>query len=278
MRKLVKLHLEPDHISIWPQKGDEQQAVDEEQELPPVRMWSAADEQQPRIGIPVTAKNLTRTFDLAGEEVHALREVSLKIPAGSLTAIKGPSGSGKTTFLNLVAGLDEPTTGAVHLGEQSLAEMSAQEKIKLCRQQIGFVFQTFGLLPFLSVEENVQVPLRLLYTSPQERQVLVDEVLEMVGLSDRAAHRTYELSGGEQQRVAIARALVKHPTLILADEPTGQLDSLTGASIIALLKEIATQTGVTVVVASHDPNVHEAADWIFELKDGRLVGTVEQTS
>lgn len=277
MRELVKLHLEPDHISVWPQKGDEQQAADEGQELPPVRLWSTADEQRPRVGVPVVAENLTRTFDLAGEEVRALREVNLEIPAGSLTAIKGPSGSGKTTFLNLVAGLDEPTTGAVHLGEQSLAEMSAQEKIELCRQQIGFVFQTFGLLPFLSVEENVQVPLRLLYTSPQERQVLVNEVLEMVGLSDRAAHRTYELSGGEQQRVAIARALVKHPTLILADEPTGQLDSLTGASIIALLKEIAAQTGVTVVVASHDPNVHEAADWIFELKDGRLVGTVDQS-
>ena len=277
MRELVKLHLEPDHISVWPQKGDEQQAVDEEQELPPIRLWSVADERQPRVGVPVTAENLTRTFDLAGEKVHALGEVNLEIPAGSLTVIKGPSGSGKTTFLNLVAGLDEPTTGTVHLGERSLTEMSAQEKIELCRQQIGFVFQTFALLPFLSVEENVQVPLRLLYTSPQERQVLVDEVLEMVGLSGRAAHRTYELSGGEQQRVAIARALVKRPTLILADEPTGQLDSLTGASIIALLKEITTQTGVTVVVASHDPNVHEAADWIFELKDGRLVGTVDQT-
>ena len=154
--------------------------------------------------------------------------------------------------------------------------MSPQEKIDLCREHIGFVFQTFGLLPFLSVEENVQVPLRLLYTSPQERQDLVDEVLQMVGLADRARHRTYELSGGEQQRVAIARALVKRPRLILADEPTGQLDTLTGARIIALLKEIAIQTGVTVVVASHDSNVHEAADWIFELKDGRLVGSLDQ--
>lgn len=145
------------------------------------------------------------------------------------------------------------------------------------RQQIGYVFQTFGLLPFLSVEENVQVPLRLLCVSQQERRALVDEALEMVGLTDRATHRAHELSGGEQQRVGIARALVKHPLLILADEPTGQLDSVTGASIIRLLKEIATQTDVTVVVASHDPNVHEAADWIFELLDGRLVETVEQT-
>jgi putative ABC transport system ATP-binding protein len=235
------------------------------------------DPTGPRAGVSVTLKNVSRTFELAGEKVRALRDVSLEIPAGSMGVIKGPSGSGKTTLLNLLAGLDDSTAGDVRVGGQSLAGMSPQARIDFRRRQIGYVFQTFGLLPFLSVEENVQVPLRLLSTSRQERRVLVDEALEMVGLSGRARHRTYELSGGEQQRVAIARALVKRPTLILADEPTGQLDSLTGASIIALLKEIATETGVTVVVASHDPNVHEAADWIFELKDGRLVGTVDQT-
>jgi putative ABC transport system ATP-binding protein len=154
--------------------------------------------------------------------------------------------------------------------------MAAEDQIELRQRQIGYVFQTFGLLPFLTVEENVQVPLRLLDTSRQARRALVDQVLERVGLADRARHRTYELSGGEQQRVAIARALVKRPALILADEPTGQLDSVTGASIIKLLKEIATRGDVTVVIASHDPNVHEAADWIFELKDGRLVATVNQ--
>jgi len=322
MRELVRVHLEPDHISVWPQKADkadrsgrlhpsdERRALGDPsagrrgelvepsgqagQESPIAqpkglsRMFSSQfsilhpqfsilHPQFSHVGISITAKDLTRTFELAGETVHALQNVNLEIPAGSLTVVKGPSGSGKTTLLTLVAGLDEPTEGSVCFGERSLTNMSPQEKINLCRQQIGFVFQTFGLLPFLSVEENVQVPLRLLHTSRQERRVLVDEVLEMVGLSGRAKHRTYELSGGEQQRVAIARALVKRATLILADEPTGQLDSLTGASIIALLKEIATQTGVTVVVASHDPNVHEAADWIFELKDGRLVGTVDQT-
>jgi peptide/nickel transport system ATP-binding protein len=315
MRERVRLHLEPDHVSVWPQKGDDQRATGNGRSLPVAHLQPAAGPSagsgqalrlrsgqalrlrsgqalhsgqagppldglragRADVGVSVTLENLNRTYDLAGEKIHALQEVNLKIPAGSLSAIKGPSGSGKTTLLNLIAGLDEPTAGTVRFGERSLAEMSSQEKIDLCRQQIGFVFQTFGLLPFLSVEENVQVPLRLLYTSRQERQVLVDEVLDMVGLADRARHRTYELSGGEQQRVAIARALVKRPTLILADEPTGQLDSLTGASIIALLKEIVTQTGITVVVASHDPNVHEAADWIFELKDGRLVGTVDQT-
>jgi ABC-type lipoprotein export system ATPase subunit len=275
MRELVRVHLEPDHISVWPKMGEDRGAIDDEQESPVVHLRSAASKTRWPSGVSVSAENLCRTFDLAGEKVHALRNVSLEIPAGSLSVIKGPSGSGKTTLLHLIAGLDEPTSGEVRVGERSLAELSSQEKIDLVQEQIGFVFQTFGLLPFLSVEENVQVPLRLLYTSRQERDVLVEEALEMVDLADRARHRTYELSGGEQQRVAIARALVKHPTLILADEPTGQLDSLTGASIIALLKEIVVRAGVTVVIASHDPNVHEAADRIFELRDGRLVGNVE---
>jgi putative ABC transport system ATP-binding protein len=282
MRELVKIHLEPDHISVWPRmadglfSGDEPKPEDEEQLSPAVPLGDfAQDRQHERVGVSIAAENLTRTFHLAGGEIHALRDVSLEIPAGSMSVLKGPSGSGKTTLLHMIAGLDEPTSGAVRFGERLLAEMSDQEKVELCRQQIGFVFQTFGLLPFLSVEENVQVPLRLLRTPRDERQARVNQALDSVGLANRASHRTDELSGGEQQRVAIARALVKQPTLILADEPTGQLDSLTGASIIALLKGIATQAGVTVVVASHDPNVHEAADWLFELKDGWLVGTVD---
>jgi peptide/nickel transport system ATP-binding protein len=276
MRELVKVHVEPDHVSVWPKPGEEHQVRDDEPETPTVHLWSTAGEPRPPAGVPVVVEHLSRTFELVGEQVHALRDVSMEIPAGCLSAIKGPSGSGKTTLLHLIAGLDEPSAGDVRVGAHSLARMSPQEKVELVQEQIGFVFQTFGLLPFLSVEENVQVPLRLLYTSHQERRGLVDAVLNMVGLAERAGHRTYELSGGEQQRVAIARALVKRPTLILADEPTGQLDSLTGAGIIALLKEIASQAGVTVVVASHDPNVHEAADYVFELRDGRLVGSVDQ--
>jgi peptide/nickel transport system ATP-binding protein len=298
MRERVRVHLEPDHVSVWPQEkpatphtpttvqrgsGDplETTSVAETSSGSRSSVGLSADrgsrDPRHRSSFSVTAENLSRTFELAGEKVHAVRRVSLRIPAGSLSVIKGPSGSGKTTLLQLFAGLDEPTGGTVRFGTRSLAELSSQQRINLCRHQIGFVFQTFGLLPFLSVEENVQVPLRLLSTSRQERKALVDEVLDLVGLADRARHRTYELSGGEQQRVAIARALVKRPAVILADEPTGQLDTLTGASIIALLKEIAIQTGVTVIVASHDPNVHEAADWLFELQDGRLVRTVNQT-
>jgi len=284
MRELVKVHLEPDHISVWPRKSREQRRDEElrpegdEPALPAALPWQVAETPKSSIGAAATVENLSRTFDLAGEQIHALQDINLQIPAGGLSVIKGPSGSGKTTLLHLIAGLDEPTAGQVRVGERSLAGMSAQDRVDLVQEQIGFVFQTFGLLPFLSAEENVEVPLRLLYTATAERQVRVREMLEVVGLGDRAEHRTYELSGGEQQRVAIARALVKQPTLLLADEPTGQLDSLTGESIIALLKTVTRQGGVTVVVASHDPNVHEAADSIFELRDGRLIATAGQTS
>jgi putative ABC transport system ATP-binding protein len=231
-------------------------------------LWNLAGVQTD--GMPVTTEALTRTFALPSGEIQALQGVSISIPAGSLAVIKGPSGSGKTTLLNLIAGLDEPTSGTVRLGNRSLCDLAPQEIIDIRCREIGYIFQTFGLLPSLTVEENIQVPLRLLYTTAHKRRALVDEVLKLVGLAERARHRTYELSGGEQQRVAIARALVKGPSLILADEPTGQLDSLTGVGIIALLKEIAARTGVTVIVASHDPQVHEAADLVFTLKDGCL--------
>jgi peptide/nickel transport system ATP-binding protein len=306
MRERVRVHLEPDHVSLWPQQagrehpGDGSGMADEiparsgqrGEQAPARDLWSTGGgpalnlEEGSPFGVLQTAtpddgalfvvQHLTRTFTSSGQQVHALRDLNLAIPAAALSAIKGPSGSGKTTLLNLLAGLDEPTAGAVRFAGRSLADMPPQDRTLLRRREIGYIFQTFGLLPFLTVEENIQVPLRLLYTSHQERRALVDKALKVVGLTDRARHRTEELSGGEQQRVAIARALVKQPTVILADEPTGQLDSLTGASIITLLREIVTQAGVTVVVASHDPNIHEEADWVFELKDGRLVEAVDR--
>jgi putative ABC transport system ATP-binding protein len=152
--------------------------------------------------------------------------------------------------------------------------MSNKEKIELRRREIGFVFQTFGLLPFLSARENVETPLRLIQASTQERRQRTDDVLEMVGLLDRANHRTYELSGGEQQRVALARALANRPSLILADEPTGQLDTATGHQIVELLRYIVTETGVTVVIASHDPKVIEAVDRVYTLQDGKLLEVI----
>lgn len=311
MRERVKVRIEPDHVSVWPQQvtapteapmitgkkpegqvwkppsmrsflkdfdpyatgsGEAPAAVTPSGSGDSAHTGSSATGTSAPRGAAITCEKVSRSFFLGAEEVHACQDISLDIPAGTLACLKGRSGSGKTTLLNLIAGLDEPTGGTVFFNGQAMEKMSAATKIDLRRRQIGFVYQTFGLLPYLSAGENVEVPLRLVRASRKARQTRVEELLGRVGLGLRKAHRTYELSGGEQQRVAIARALVNEPALILADEPTGQLDSATGASIIALLRQIVAETGVTVIIASHDPKVHEAADVVFELKDGRRVG------
>jgi ABC-type lipoprotein export system ATPase subunit len=275
MRGRVKVRLEPDHVSVWPGATE---GVSEER----TRMWRPDQvfdlNSAARIGLPengrlpaVETRDLCRTFVVGVEEVHAIQHVDLRIPIGVLAVVKGRSGSGKTTLLNLIGGLDEPTSGTVVVNGWDLSSMSAEDRIELRRQHVGFVFQTFGLMPFLSARENIEAPLRLLRVPRQERHEHTDRVLELVGLADRAQHRTYELSGGQLQRVAVARALVGQPELILADEPTGQLDTVTGSNIIALLREVAHQMGITVVVASHDPKVEEAADCVYELRDGVLV-------
>lgn len=207
---------------------------------------------------------------MGSENIRALRDVSFQIPAGKFAWIRGRSGSGKTSLLNLIAGLDDPTNGEITFGDRSVVNMSEREKIQYRRNEVSFIFQTFGLLPYLTVEENIEIPLRLLKTPRKDRQERVLEVLSLVALDHRRKHRTYELSGGEQQRVAIARALVNQPSILLADEPTGQLDSNTGETIIRLLHEISEQFGVTVIVASHDPTLAEYADMVVELKDGAV--------
>lgn len=292
LRERVKVKLEETHVSVWPREGkviseqlaanSEQVAVTsgqkngEENVWKPKRVQVVAEtkvvpvEKRP---FAVSTHDLVRTYKLGAEEVKAVNHISLEIPAGVMAMVKGPSGSGKTTLLNLIAGLDEPTSGAVSINGHPLHEMAERQKIELRRKEIGFVFQTFGLLPFLSARENVEAPLRLVNTPAKEREQRVDEVLELVGLAKRASHRIYELSGGEQQRVALARALANRPTLILADEPTGQLDTATGYQIIALFRDIVQKTGVTVVMASHDPKVEEAADKVYVLEDGRLKAT-----
>jgi putative ABC transport system ATP-binding protein len=229
------------------------------------------DPVEPDARVAIEIEGLSRIFDLGVESIHAVHDVSFAVPQGALAVVKGPSGSGKTTLLNLIAGLDDPTDGKVLFSGRAWDVMSAREHLELRRRQLGFVYQTFGLLPFLSAAENVEVPLRMVGTAPRKRAARVGEVLELVGLSERAGHRVYELSGGEQQRVALARALANRPSILLADEPTGQLDATTGTSIIALIRSIIAETGVTVIVASHDPSVAEAADWVYELADGKLV-------
>jgi len=224
----------------------------------------------------VRAVNVDRTFKLADLEVRAVRDVSLEIPEGQFIAIVGRSGSGKTTFLNILAGLDRPTNGSVFIGDAEISRYSEGQLTGLRRHTVGFVFQSFGLLPLLSAAENVELALRIAGVGLRERGERTSELLEQVGLTGRADHRPYELSGGEQQRVAVARALANNPQILIADEPTGELDSTTAEQTFNLLRGVA-ERGVTVITATHDPFVMEHVDRIEELADGRLLTPEERT-
>ncbi|HXH20764.1 MAG TPA: ABC transporter ATP-binding protein [Dehalococcoidia bacterium] len=219
----------------------------------------------------IQVENVSREFQVGTEVIRAVRDVSFSVARGEFLAIIGRSGSGKTTLLNLIAGLDRPTSGRVIIEGQDVSAMSEAELTKLRRHKLGFVFQSFGLLPLLSAYENVEIALRIAGAGLRERAKRAHEVLDMVGLAKRANHRPYELSGGEQQRVAIARALANRPAIILADEPTGELDSNTAASIFRLLVEIAASENVTIVTTTHDRMVMERAGRVIELSDGMLL-------
>jgi putative ABC transport system ATP-binding protein len=219
----------------------------------------------------VVTTGLRRDFVTRASVVHALRDVDLRIDRGELVAVRGRSGSGKTTLLSLLGGLDRPTSGDVVIDGRSLGKMDAAALVELRRRQVGFIFQAFGLLSILTAAENVEVPLRLVRAAPAARDERVGVLLELVGLGDRGRHRPHELSGGEQQRVAIARALANRPDVLLADEPTGQLDSATGRSIMGLLRAVVRSEGVTAIIATHDPLIIDLADRVVELRDGRLL-------
>lgn len=222
-------------------------------------------------GAAVELRAVSRRFRAGGEDVWAVREVSLHVEPGEFVALVGRSGSGKTTLLNLISGLDRPTSGEVLIDGARVDQMSDRELDRLRRHTIGFIFQSFGLLPLLSARENVELPLRIAGVGHRERQRRVDEALAFVGLGKRAEHRPYELSGGEQQRVAIARALAARPRLILADEPTGELDSATAAAVFGLLRDLARVEGITIITCTHDRLVMEMAGRVEELADGRIV-------
>ena len=219
----------------------------------------------------IDVAGLSRDYGSGAGAVHALRGLALTVGRGQLVCVRGRSGSGKTTLLNVLGGLDRPTAGRVVVDGQDVTELSDAGLVALRRRTVAYVFQTFGLLPILSAAENVEVPLRLVRAPGRERTERVAEVLGLVGLADRAAHRPHELSGGERQRVAVARALANRPKVLLADEPTGQLDSETGRSIMGLLRSVVRSEGVTAVVATHDPIMLELADRVLELQDGVLV-------
>ncbi|MEU5086088.1 ABC transporter ATP-binding protein [Streptomyces sp. NPDC021356] len=219
----------------------------------------------------VRVENVHKSYGQGAGAVHALRGVSFEVPRGELVALKGRSGSGKTTLLNIVGGLDEPDEGGVHVDGRDLSELGEEGLLALRRDRVGFVFQSFGLIPILTAAENVGVPLRMRRADPREREERVELLLSLVGLADHARQRPGELSGGQQQRVAIARALANDPALLIADEPTGQLDAETGLAVMELLRAVVHSQQVTALVATHDLTLLDLADRVLELRDGEIV-------
>jgi putative ABC transport system ATP-binding protein len=224
----------------------------------------------------VSARGVTRRYGEADTAVDALRGVDLDIARGELTAVMGPSGSGKSTLMHILAGLDQPTSGSVSIGGIEITDLNDADLTKLRRTHIGFVFQFFNLLPMLTAEENVLLPLAIAGEKPD--RAWVDELLNALGIADRRTHRPAELSGGQQQRVAIGRALVSRPTVMFADEPTGNLDSATSAEILELLRSSVDTYGQTMVIVTHDANAAAIADHVLFLADGLIVREVERTS
>jgi putative ABC transport system ATP-binding protein len=217
----------------------------------------------------ISAIEVHRRYGVGDAMVDALRGVSLEIPKGQFAAVMGPSGSGKSTLMHILAGLDKPTAGTVTIAGQDIADLSDNGLTMLRREHIGFIFQFFNLLPMLTAEENILLPLRL--AGEQIDNAWADEIIEKVGLGDRRKHRPAELSGGQQQRVAIARALAGRPTVMFADEPTGNLDSQTSAEILELLRDMVTTYGQTTVMVTHDANAAAMADRVLFLADGQIV-------
>ncbi len=222
-------------------------------------------------GIAVEAVGLEKVYGEGSATVRALKGVSLGFRGGEFAAIMGPSGSGKSTLLHILGALDTPTSGRVVVGGTELSGLSDRRLTLLRRERMGFVFQFFNLIPTLSAEENVLLPVLIAGKRPSEYAARLDELLDLVGLAGRRRHRPDELSGGEQQRVAIARALIRRPHIILADEPTGNLDSKTGAEVLALLKESAARYEQTILMVTHDPRAAATADRVVFLSDGRVV-------
>jgi putative ABC transport system ATP-binding protein len=232
--------------------------------------------EAPAVAPAVAATALTRSYGEGGAAVLALRGVSLEVPAGQFTAVMGPSGSGKSTLMHLLAGLDTPDAGTVHIGGEDITRMSDRRLTRLRRRHIGFVFQSFNLLPTLSAEENIVLPLSIAGRRPDDDAV--EGLLARVGLLDRRDHRPSQLSGGQQQRVAVARALVTAPTVLFADEPTGNLDSAAGAEVLSLLRDAVDLDGQTTVMVTHDPRAAAVADRVVFLADGRVVDDLAEPS
>jgi len=219
----------------------------------------------------VELESVSKEYRVGTTQVHALLDVSLELPAGELCVVHGRSGSGKTTLLNMIGSLDRPSSGCVKVDGLEISSLPEHELVEYRRDTVGFVFQSFGLISILTAAENVEVPLRLRRLGPAERATRVRELLRQADIDERADHRPPELSGGEQQRVAIARALANEPRLLIADEPTAQLDSHRARAIMEVLRRLVDESGVSAVVSTHDPLLIEMADRLVELRDGAVV-------
>jgi putative ABC transport system ATP-binding protein len=230
---------------------------------------ATASVEEPHSGPVVSARDLTRRYGEGETAVDALRGVSLDVPKGQLTAVMGPSGSGKSTLMHILAGLDKPTSGEVTIAGTNISKLNDSDLTKLRRQHIGFIFQFFNLLPMLTAEENVLLPLSIAGEKPEKKWV--EQLLSQIGLTDRRTHRPAELSGGQQQRVAIGRALVSKPTIVFADEPTGNLDSTTSGEILDLMRSSVDAYGQTTVMVTHEARAAAIADRVLFLDDGLIV-------
>jgi len=228
------------------------------------------------MGAMLTAKGLWKVYSMGESEVSALRDVSLEILSGEMLAITGPSGSGKTTLLNCLSTLDIVSTGKIHFEGVEISSISDSERTKIRGERMGFIFQQYQLLPVLSAVENVELPLLLLNTPADEARTKAMEALSVMGLSNRSSHKPSELSGGQQQRVAIARAIVHGPSILFADEPTGNLDSDTSDTVMRALEELNQKQGITLVVVTHDDAVSNRCGRVLEIKDGVLSETTAE--
>ncbi len=220
--------------------------------------------------LAVEVKGVRKTYHLRGEDVHALRGIDLKVPHGEYLSVMGPSGSGKTTLFNMIGGIDNPTEGSVLIDGVDISGVRPNQMAWLRCRKIGYIFQTFNLIPVLTARENVALPMIFLGISREERSNKAEELLKIVGLGDRVDHRPNELSGGQQQRVAIARALANDPAIILADEPTGNLDLNTGFAIVQLLYRLKVERGTTIICATHDLKMIDISDRVVFLRDGEI--------
>lgn len=242
------------------------------QEQATVELSSQAPEQEegPK-GLVLSVKDVHRSFPVGGGELHVLKGINMEVHSGQLVMLKGRSGSGKTTLLNMLGGLDQPSSGEIYFRDQPLHSLSDNQRTKLRRDQIGFIFQAYALLPLLSAWENVELSLRMANVPSSEWKSRVTHCLELVGLGKRMFHRPFEMSGGEQQRVAIAKAIAHRPKLLLADEPTANLDTQMGAQVMAVFKNIIHTENVTICMTTHDPTILEVADHVYEMVDGRFI-------